>query len=74
MATVAAARAKGRCPECGRIISGRATGIQRAAADRKFVALSPHARTVPDGNKRGVPCLMRGARRVVPRVQGSGHG
>jgi hypothetical protein len=70
MATATAARAKGRCPECGRIISGRATGIQRAAADRKFVALSPHNRAESDGNKPGVPCLLRGSRRVVPRVHG----
>jgi hypothetical protein len=68
MATATAARAKGRCPECGRIISGRAVGIQRDHADRKFVALSPHNRDVPDGNKPGVACLMRGGRRVVPRI------
>jgi|HubBroStandDraft_6_1064221.scaffolds.fasta_scaffold00062_26 hypothetical protein len=69
MTTATAARAKGRCPECGRIISGRAVGIQRAAADRRFVALSPHMRAEPDGNKRGVPCLLRGGRRVVPRIR-----
>jgi hypothetical protein len=66
-------RARGRCPECGRIISGRAVGIQRAAADRKFVALSPHNRAESDGNKPGVSCLLRGGRRVVPRLR-TGHG
>jgi hypothetical protein len=72
MATATAARAKGVCPECGRVISGRATGPQAAAADRKFVALSPHMRAKPDGNKRGVPCLTRGGRRVVPRLRSDG--
>ena len=66
------ARAKGVCPECGRTISGRAVGIERAAADRRFVALSPHCRTAPDGNKRGEVCLMRGSRRVVPRLRPAG--
>jgi hypothetical protein len=69
-AKVAESRAKGVCPECGRVISGRAVGIQRAAADRKFVDLSPHNRAESDGNKPGVPCLLRGSRRVVPRVHG----
>jgi hypothetical protein len=69
MATATAERARGRCPECSRVISGRAVGIQRAAADRKFVALSPHMRDEPDGNKRGVPCLARGGYRVVPRIR-----
>jgi len=72
-ATTTAARAKGRCPECGRVISGRAVGIQRAATDRKFVDLSPHNRAESDGNKPGVPCLLRGGRRVVPRLQAD-HG
>jgi hypothetical protein len=54
------------------VISGRATGIQAAAADRKFVALSPHNRAVPDGNRPGEPCLMRGGYRVVPRLQSAG--
>jgi len=68
VAATTGVRAKGRCPECERVISGRAVGVQRAAADREFVALSPHMRDEPDGNKRGVPCLSRGGRRVVPRI------
>ena len=60
-------RAKGVCPECGRVISGHATGIQRRAADRKFVALAPHARG-RQGHGRDEQCLSRGARRVVPRI------
>jgi hypothetical protein len=43
-----------------------------AAADRKHVALSPHMRAEPDGNKPGVPCLTRGGYRVVPRVRDAG--
>jgi hypothetical protein len=72
MPTTTAARAKGRCPECGRVISGRAVGIQAAAADRRFVALSPHNRAAPDGNRPGVPCLTRGGYRVVPRLRAAG--
>jgi hypothetical protein len=68
------ARAKGRCPECGRIVSGRAVGVQRRHADRKFVALTPHNRAEPDGNKRGETCLARGGYRVVPRIRTVGHG
>jgi hypothetical protein len=69
MAEPVAVRAKGRCPECGRVISGRAVGIQRAAADRRFVDLSPHNRE-PWSNGRPVTCLGRGGRRVVPRIPG----
>jgi hypothetical protein len=61
-------RAKGRCPDCGRVISGRAVGIQRAAADRKFVALSPHVRAAT--RRRNEACLTRGGYRVVPRIAG----
>ena len=58
--------AKGVCPDCGRVISGRAVGIQRAAADRKFVALAPHVR---DRNaRRPVVCLAMGGYRRVPRI------
>ena len=67
MGTVTGARARGRCPECGRVISGRAVGIQRAAADRKFVALTWHNRRV--GSRGAVPCLTPGGWRVVPRLQ-----
>lgn len=65
MAEPGSGRARGRCPECGRIISGRAVGIQRAAADRRFVALAPHKR---DPSRRGGACLARGGWRVVPRL------
>jgi hypothetical protein len=37
-------RAHGQCPRCGRVITGRAIGIERLAAERRFVALSPHVR------------------------------
>lgn len=60
--------AKGRCPECGRVISGRATGIEAEHADRRFVALRPHNRQRSGRNP--VVCLSRGARRVVPRIRG----
>ena len=63
-------RAKGVCPDCGRVIPGRAVGIERLATDRKFVALSPHSRRKAD--RRAVPCLSRGGYRVVPRIL-SGH-
>lgn len=52
-------RAKGVCPECGRTVSGRATGPGQ-------VALAPHNRQ--QHARRPVVCLSRGGRRVVPRV------
>ena len=61
-------RAKGVCPECGRVISGRAVGIESAHADRRFVALAPHART--ESRRRNEACLPRGGYRVVPRIRG----
>jgi hypothetical protein len=61
-------RAKGRCPECGRTVSGRAEGPEPRAAGRRFVSLAPHTRT-RQGHGRDEQCLSRGARRVVPRVQ-----
>jgi hypothetical protein len=61
-------RAKGVCPECGRTVSGRAVGPEPEAAGRRFVSLSPHTRG-RQGHGRDEPCLTRGARRVVPRVQ-----
>jgi hypothetical protein len=60
-------RAKGVCPDCGRTISGRAVGIEAAAADRRFVALAPHKRGTT--HRRDEPCLSRGGYRVVPRVR-----
>jgi hypothetical protein len=62
-------RARGVCPECGRTISGRAVGIEKAHADRRFVALQPHTRA-RQGHHRDVVCLARGGRRVVPRIRG----
>ncbi len=59
-----ASRPKGVCPKCGRVISGRAAGVQVLAADRTFVALSPHNR----GPKNAATCLPRRGRCVVPRI------
>jgi hypothetical protein len=61
-------RAKGRCTECGRIISGRATGIEADHGDRRFVDLRPHNRQ--ERARHPVVCLARGGRRVVPRIRG----
>jgi len=58
--------AKGICPDCKRVISGRATGIETAHADRRFVILRPHNRE--EVSRHPVVCLSRGGRRVVPRV------
>ena len=60
--------AKGVCPDCGRVISGRATGIEYDHADRRWVILRPHNRE--ERAARPVACLTRGSRRVVPRVVG----
>jgi hypothetical protein len=62
-------RAKGRCPDCGRVISGRATGIEYDHADRRFVALRPHNREERGRTRHPVECLARGGRRVVPRIR-----
>lgn len=64
-----AARAKGRCPDCGRVISGRATGIEYDHADRRFVALRPHNREEHGSTRHPTECLGRGGRRVVPRIR-----
>ena len=61
--------AKGVCPECGRVISGRAVGPEEAAADRKFVALGPHNREEHGRTRHPAECLARGGRRVVPRIR-----
>jgi hypothetical protein len=53
-----AAYAKGRCPDCGRVI-----------ADRRFVVLRPHNRH-PRGHRRPVVCLPSGGYSRVRRVQG----
>lgn len=62
-----AGRARGICPDCGRVISGRAVGIEDAAADRRFVALAPHNRS--RSTSRPVVCLPLGAYRRVPRIR-----
>lgn len=62
-----AQRAKGRCPDCGRVISGRATGIEYAHADREWVILRPHNRERPA--YRPVVCLPPGGYRRVPRIR-----
>ena len=59
--------AKGVCPDCGRVISGRATGIEAEHADRRWVILRPHNRE--EISRRPVVCLARGGRRVVPRIR-----
>ena len=64
-----AQRAKGRCPECGRIISGRAVGIEYDHGDRRFVALRPHNREEHGRTRHPVECLGRGGRRVVARIR-----
>jgi hypothetical protein len=62
-------RAKGECPECGRIVSGRAIGPEPDHADRKFVALGPHNREEHGRTRHPTECLTRGGRRVVPRIR-----
>jgi hypothetical protein len=62
-------RAKGECPECGRVVSGRAIGPEEDAADRRFVALGPHNREERGRTRHPVECLSRGGRRVVPRIR-----
>ena len=59
--------AKGVCPDCGRVVPGRAAGIQRAAADRQFVILRPHNRERPA--YRPAVCLPPGGYRRVPRIR-----
>ena len=59
--------AKGVCTECGRVISGRAEGIEADHADRRWVILRPHNRQ--EFSRRPVVCLARGGRRVVPRIR-----
>jgi hypothetical protein len=59
--------AKGICPDCGRKISGRATGIEYDHADRRWVILRPHNRE--EFSRHPVECLAKGARRVVPRIR-----
>lgn len=53
-------RAKGVCPECGRVISGRAAGPEAGRAGRRWVALAPYNRE--QYARYPVTCLMRGVR------------
>jgi len=55
----------GVCPDCGRTVAGRADGIERATAEKRWVLLGAHTRK-PSG--RGGQCLTRGARRRVPSI------
>ena len=59
--------ANGICPDCGRVVSGRADGIEAEHGDRRWVILRPHNRE--ERARRPVVCLGRGGRRVVPRVR-----
>lgn len=63
-------RARGQCPSCGRIITGRAEGIETAAAARRYVILAPHVRN-PRARRR-IWCLTRGDYVKVPRWTGQG--
>ena len=63
-----AAYANGACPDCGRVIAGRADGIEADAAGRRFVILRPHNRE--RGSRSPVVCLARGGYRHVPRIRG----
>jgi len=54
-------RARGICPECGRVIAGRASSL-------RWVILAPHTRTRSSGRHRGLPCLGMGGYRRVPRI------
>jgi hypothetical protein len=59
--------AKGRCPDCGRVVSGRAAGIEANHGDRRFVELRPHNRE--RGGRHPVVCLPPGGYRRVPRIR-----
>jgi hypothetical protein len=59
--------AKGICPYCGRVVSGRADGIEAGAPDRRFVTLRPHNRQ--QFSRRPVVCLSPGGYRRVPRIR-----
>jgi hypothetical protein len=59
--------AKGVCPDCGRVVSGRAAGPEEDHAGRKWVVLGPHNRQ--RHARRPVVCLSRGGYRKVPRIR-----
>lgn len=61
------ARARGRCPYCGRIVTGRAVGIETRPADRRFVVLGAHVRN-PRAKTRHW-CVTRTDYVKVPRVR-----
>jgi hypothetical protein len=60
-------QARGVCPDCGRTIAGRAFGPEKDAANRKYVVLGPHTKTV--NQRHNTPCVVRGEFVKVPRVQ-----
>ena len=68
MGALGVTHARGRCPDCGRVLAGRAEGIERLAADRRWVILPAHVREPGIKPPRRVECLSRGTRRVVPRI------
>jgi hypothetical protein len=37
-------RARGTCPRCGRLVTGRAVPVEAAPADRRYVVLTAHVR------------------------------
>ena len=59
--------AKGRCPDCGRIVPGRADGIEAGAAGRRWVILRPHNRR--QRARHPVTCLSPGGYSRVPRIR-----
>jgi hypothetical protein len=59
--------AKGRCPDCGRVISGRADGIEAGHGDRRWVELRPHNRQ--ERSRHPVACLGRGGYSRVRRIR-----
>ena len=67
MANAGVPQAKGVCPDCGRVISGRAAGIEADRADRRFTVLRPHNRE--RDASRPVACLPPGGYRRVPRIR-----
>jgi predicted Fe-S protein YdhL (DUF1289 family) len=60
--------AKGICPGCGRIVPGRADGIEADPAARRWVVLRPHNRQ--RHARRPVVCLPPGGYSRVRRIRG----
>jgi hypothetical protein len=63
-----ASRLRGRCPQCGRVLTGKAVRQSPSgpAATAAWVDLVPHLRT--PGARVREECLPRGGRRVVPAL------